>query len=482
MSILQNSVVIGAETLKESKFETSSRPQIINSSLYGVSDGASNVSQSCWKPSENGKKRILLCGTYPIAASNGYSKVVYYICKYLGTFDDIELTVYGFQNFVKTNGANLRNDIPKSVKIHDAYATENPKRNGFGEVEIPKFLKENPQDVVIIFNDNVITSAITNNIVNELGADKKKFKLVSYMDQVYPYQKKEYINLLNAHFDAVIAFTPYWQQIARKLGIRDTMPMYSFPHGFDEKLYYPIPMKLCRLFYNFDQDAFLVLNLNRNQPRKRWDTTIIAWAEFVERHYNVNVKNKKGDYRVNKFTKRAIKLVVGTQMDGFWNLMDIFENEIKFRDVPWEYAKTTIQSVNMPQQLSDKEINILYNACDVGLNSADGEGFGLCGFESSALGKAQVSSKVGGMKEFLNPYNSILIEPTMSIYLDNKSKGIGGKAELTNPREYAEAFWRYFSNPELVEKHGRKGRENILTHYRWETLVTYFYKTIIPKL
>jgi hypothetical protein len=25
------------------------------------------------------------------------------------------------------------------------------------------------------------------------------------------------------------------------------------------------------------------------------------------------------------------------------------------------------------------------------------------------------------------------------------------------------AFWKYFSNPELVEKHGKKGRENILT-------------------
>ena len=39
------------------------------------------------------------------------------------------------------------------------------------------------------------------------------------MDQVYPYQKKAYIELLNKHYDAIIAFTPYWQDIARKLGI-----------------------------------------------------------------------------------------------------------------------------------------------------------------------------------------------------------------------------------------------------------------------
>jgi hypothetical protein len=117
-------------------------------------------------------------------------------------------------------------------------------------------------------------------------------------------------------------------------------------------------------------------------------------------------------------------------VNGYWDLMDILENECKFRNIPIEYAKNTIQTISMPQQLSDREINILYNSCDVGLNSADGEGFGLCGFECAALGKAQVSANVGGMKEFLDETNSILIEPVTSIYLDNKSKGIGGKAEI----------------------------------------------------
>jgi len=474
MNVLKRSIIIGQDSLDESKFE-----KIEKSQINVVSK---EIKKNWWTPSKTGNKRIMLCGTYPIAASNGYSKVVYYISKHLGKCEDIDLTIYGFQNFSHTVGSGIRNDIPSRVKIHDAYATENPKRNGFGEVEITDYIKENPQDVIIIFNDNMITSAIVLNIVRECWSEKKNFKLVSYMDQVYPYQKKEYIQLLNTYFDSIIAFTPYWQGIARKLGIKDDMPMFSFPHGFDETLYYPVPMKLCRMYYNFDQDAFMILNLNRNQPRKRWDTTIIAWAEFVERHYHANVENKKVSYKCNKHTKRPIKLVVGTQIDGYWNLMDVFENEIQFRDIPWEFAKETIQSVNLPQQMSDRDINILYNACDVGLNTADGEGFGLCGFEGAALGKAQVSAYVGGMKEFLNSQNSLLIEPVMSIYLDNKSKGIGGKAELTNPKDYAEAFWKYFSSPELVEKHGKRSRENILVNYRWESVVNYFYKEIIPKL
>jgi len=493
LDILKSSIIVGTETLKEANLESVSHLSSTSGDTSSIApiprfpllSLTAPVQEKWWKPSSTGNKRIMLCGTYPIGTSNGYSKVVYYISKYLGLYEDIDFTIYGFQNFANTNGASIRNDIPARVKLHDAAATENPKRNGFGELEIGKYIKENPQDVIIIFNDNVITSAITQTIINECGSEKKNFRLISYMDQVYPYQKKKYIELLNNFYDGIIAFTPYWEGIAKKLGISDNMPMYHFPHGFDENLYYPIPMKICRTYYNLKEEDFLVLNLNRNQPRKRWDVTIIAWAEFVERHYQVNVKNKKAqnnEYKTNKHTKRGIKLVVGTTMDGYWDLMDVFENEIKFRDVPFEYAKETIHPIQMPQQLSDRDINILYNACDVGLNTADGEGYGLCGFEGMALGRAQISANIGGMKEFLNENISILINPVMSIYLDNKSNGIGGKAELTNPHDYAEAFWRYFSNPELVVKHGERGRKHILTHYRWSTLVDFFYKTIIPKL
>jgi glycosyltransferase involved in cell wall biosynthesis len=441
-------------------------------------------SSEWWKPSPNGKKRIMWCGTHPIQ-SNGYSRVMYYIGKYLSKYKEIELTIYGFQNFNILGGQEvLRGDIPKNVIIHDAYASEDPKRSGFGEKEIGGYIKEHPQDIIIIFNDAIITTSLTATIINECGNYRNKFKLISYMDQVYRYQKKEYIQLLNTFYDGIIAFTPYWKEVAYKLGIRKTMPIYVFPHGFDHKLYYPIDQRIARLYYNYDDNDCMVLNLNRNQPRKRWDTTIIAWIEFVERHYNVNVTKKitKADCKINKHTSRPIKLVIGTMVDGYWDLSNVIENEVKFRDVPLDYVTNTIITVQAPQQLSDRDINILYNACDVGLNTADGEGFGLCGFEGLALGKAQVSSYVGGMREFLNENIALIVKPKINMYLDNKSTGIGGIAELTDPHDYAEAFWKYFSSPELVEKHGYKGRQHILTNYKWENMVDYLYNRILVNL
>jgi glycosyltransferase involved in cell wall biosynthesis len=437
-----------------------------------------------WYPSKNGNKRIMWCGTHPIQ-SNGYSRVMYYISKYLGKYKDIELTIYGFQNFNNVGGQDvLRGDIPKNVIIYDAFANEEPKRSGFGEKEIGSYLKEHPQDIIIIFNDAIITSSLTATIMNECGSEKKNFKLISYMDQVYKYQKNEYIQLLNTYYDAIIAFTPYWKDIAYKLGIKKNMPIYVFPHGFDHNLYYPIDQNIARIYYGYDEGDFMVLNLNRNQPRKRWDTTLIAWIEFVERHYHVNVTKKltKNDCKINKHTSRPIKLVIGTMVDGYWNLSNVIENEVKFRDVPLDYVLKTIITIQAPQALSDRDINILYNACDIGVNSADGEGFGLCGFEGLALGKAQVSAFVGGMREFLNDNISIIIKPKINIYLDNKSNGIGGVAELTDPHEYAEAYWKYLSSPELVEKHGYRGRQHILTNYKWENMIDYLYKRIIVNL
>ena len=35
-------------------------------------------------------------------------------------------------------------------------------------------------------NDNIITTALVTNIMNECRKQKNNFKLISYMDQVYP--------------------------------------------------------------------------------------------------------------------------------------------------------------------------------------------------------------------------------------------------------------------------------------------------------
>lgn len=422
-----------------------------------------------------GKKlRVLFCGTYPIGQSNGYSRVVYYIAKNLGLKQDIDLTIYGFQNFKQTAG-DLRSDIPSNVKLHDAFGTEDPKRNGFGEKEIGAFLKANPQDIIIIFNDMVITSALAQTILTELSPEERaKFKLVSYMDQVYPYQKPHYIKVLNQFFDAVITFTPYWRTVVHSLGLDPKKPCYVCPHGFDHELYYPIPKALARTYFNVPEDAFVVLNLNRNQPRKRWDHTMMAFAEVVKRQYELTKKAL-----IDKEpTPRPVRLMIATAVDGYWNLPEVFENELRLRGVPMEYGQRCLVSINKPQQLSDKDINILYNTCDIGLNTCEGEGFGLCQIEHAAVGHPQVAPSIGGLQDFLEDSHSKLVKAKWNYYIDKHRDGIGGIAEVSDPADYADAMWHYYINPSLCEDHGKAARKYILQHYRWSNICDNLYNII----
>lgn len=423
-------------------------------------------------PVPSNKTRVMLCGTYPIGQSNGYSRVVYYIAKYLGLKDDIQLTIYGFQNYKQTMGSAARNDIPPSVILHDALATEKPQRNGFGEKEIADYLKQHPQDIVIIFNDMVITSALTQTIVEGLSPEqRKKFLLVSYMDQVYPYQKKQYMELLNAHFDAVVTFTPYWQSVARKLGLKEAIPTFVFPHGFDHNLYYPIPRKIARLFFSLPEDAFIVLNLNRNQPRKRWDHTMMIWAAIVNKYLTTKKVSPSKPVR-------PIRLVIATMIQGFWDLLEVYEAELAKYGISIEEGKEFIVTIAKPQQMSDRDINILYNACDIGINTCEGEGFGLCQFEHAAVGCPQVCPNIGGFKEYLHNKNSVLVEPKWNYYIDKQRDGIGGFAEIGDINDYIDGIWKYYTNPNLVSKHGSTARKEILQHYRWETMVEHFYGII----
>ena len=78
------------------------------------------------------------------------------------------IVVFCFQNFNKLNGQDiLRGDIPSNVKIHDAYACEEPKRSGFGEKEIGEFIKKNPQDTSGFGS----SKTITRNKPGDLSAD-----------------------------------------------------------------------------------------------------------------------------------------------------------------------------------------------------------------------------------------------------------------------------------------------------------------------
>jgi glycosyltransferase involved in cell wall biosynthesis len=374
---------------------------------------------------------------------------------------DIELHIFGFQRFHDHPGHRL--DVPIEVQIFDAHAEENPKAQGFGFPLARAYVERIKPDVCIIFNDFMVLT----NVLNEIhkAANRSSFKILAYLDQVYLCQKPEFIENLNKCADGTIAFTPYWRDCIKWQGM--SLPCHYLQHGLNPSIYFPIPRNIVRKYYSVSENYFLVLNLNRNQPRKRWDTCLQAFAEVVARRPDA-----------------PIKLVIATDIKGAWDLFQLYQRELKKRNVDVNEGMSRIVIPGHPQMLTDQETNFLYNLADIGINTCDGEGFGLCNFEQGGIGIPQIVPRIGGFLDFFDDQTAILVDPVTTLYVDASRDGVGGEAQLTKSIDYADAILKLYDDADLRKKIGSNARARILKDYSWATIADRFndiIKDTVPK-
>lgn len=393
--------------------------------------------------------RIVFFGTHP-KQFNGYSKVTYELVHQFAKRDDVEFILFGFQNFYKTN--NHREDIPKNVEIYDANA-HNSSNLGFGITEVASFVREKKPDICIIFNDAGVIRLVMNELL-KIPKEERTFKIVPYLDQVYLNQRKDFVNFVNENADACILFTKYWENIYRSQGC--TLPTYNLPHGFNPNSIPVIPRDKAREALGVDNKDFLILNLNRNQPRKRWDTCLKAFVRALS-------YMKPGE--------TPVKLVIGTGLQGSWNLIEIYERELNKHNITLEVGKKHLMVIQSPQMLNDESINILYNACDVGINTCDGEGFGLCNFDHAGVGVPQIVPDLGGFKDFfVDGESAIMVEPVLSLYAENGNTSVGGETLLCSYKDFSDGIIDLYQNEDMRKKYGEKARSTIVENYKWNEI------------
>ena len=404
--------------------------------------------------------KICFAATHP-GQYNGYSKVAYELTKRLAKVKDVEITYFGFQNFNPVSIKHKR-ELPSNVVIYDASANENPKQKGFGVDSAQKYFTENEFDVVLIYNDMIVINAFLEELVK---IENRKFKLIAYIDQVYLYQKKHFIQKVNSVCDAAIAFTPEWKDSLIEQGI--TIPITDLRHGVDQTEYYPIPKRLARKYFGLSDSDFIVMNLNRNQPRKRWDICLKAFADVISRIYKEDGFDKT----------RTLKLLIATSINGAWNLMEIFERELKKRGIPLSEGQKHLIVIDAPQMLPDFDVNVLMNCADIGINTCDGEGFGLCQFEQASIGIPQIVPRLGGFKDFFDDESAILCDPVLNYYIDTCRDGVGGEAQICEYSDFSEGIMKFYKDPAIISKYGTCARNRITQSdcYNWEFLASKLY-------
>ncbi len=396
------------------------------------------------------KKRFLLVSTHA-QQTTGYSKVSYNLVQQLAKCPDIELMHFGFQRFFDI-GPDYR-VYPSNVKVYDpakAEAEGAPKEQGFGYSQLPAVVKSFQPDVIMLYNDAAVITSFLDKLQEVFPAGQRSYKMIIYFDQVYTTQRPDLLARIDRDADVYFAFTQFWKECLAAQGIQK--PIHILRHGFDANLYKPMNRTELRKKHGLPENLFLMVNINRNTPRKRYDILVTALAELVARYP----------------TKPIGLLCVcdGGELGGF-PMHEIYTRELIKRRVPVEQHLHKLMITKTAMNYTDETVNELYCMADIGVSAAEGEGFGLCNFEAMGCGVPQVVPDVGGFKDFCRPDNTMLVKPERSYYIPYAYSSLGGIAEVVAPADLCLAIEEYLLDSDLRAKHSQAARETVLK-YRWE--------------
>ncbi|AXS40818.1 glycosyltransferase [Breoghania sp. L-A4] len=212
-------------------------------------------------------------------------------------------------------------------------------------------------------------------------------------------------------------------------------PVGVIPHGLDADTFHNLGTDAratarARIFADNSefQNAFIVLNANRNQPRKRIDLTILGFAEFAR----------------GKPETVKLFLHMGARDLG-WDIPEL----VRRYGIEDRTLMSTAQA-HMPG-VSEAHLNLVYNACDVGVNTAEAEGWGLVSHEHAATGAAQI---VPGHTAYNELWDNaaIRLEPALTTI----DPGTSTEARLIDPRDLAAALERCYSDQAYLAEMARR--------------------------
>src|SRR5687767_6568837 len=191
------------------------------------------------------------------------------------------------------------------------------------------------------------------------------------------------------------------------------------------------------------REAFIVLNANRNMPRKRIDLTLQGFAEFA-RDKPANVK---------------LYLHMATEDTG-WNVIILARRYGIYDRLMMSKAD------NSRPEFPDELLNVLYNACDVGITTTTGEGWGMVSFEHAATKSAQIIPRHTSLAELWDGAAEF-IEPTAKMtYPGNLTEGL-----VVSVADVAKALERVYQDRTHREKLAEAAYQNARRpEFRWDRI------------
>lgn len=277
------------------------------------------------------------------------------------------------------------NPMQQHCKMYPAMAHGS---DPFGSHRIAELVRRIEPDLVWVTNDIWVAinlwSAVKE-VKDELGF---KFFVYTPIDSygLFP----DLLPVLD-EWDGLATYTQFGAEEIIKMGYEK--PVQIMGHGTDFKKFFPLDKEECRQDLGVPQDVFVVFNGNRNQPRKRIDLTIKGFIRFAK---------DKPDAR--------LWLNMG-QKDLGWDIIPLFKRVARDEGFdPTSKLILTSPHFSTMNCLPIDQLNKVYNASDVGINTCIGEGWGLVNTEHAATGVAQIVPDHTSCKEIFDGVPRIAIE------------------------------------------------------------------------
>lgn len=345
-------------------------------------------------PRGRGKRRII--GICFNVDGTGLTRVMRTVLGQLASDFDIAYLGIGYSGPLFDDGG---------VRMHPT----NPRGGDvFAAFQALEMVRRDPPDVVFILNDIWLFDNYRR--VFEPVRDQTKFVGYVPLDGTIVHEE---IVLPLLWLDRVVVYTEWaagqlCSAFARlgAAGHNGRLPQIEVVnHGVDTATFKPSPGLVAaafdprrragtkrRVFPTLDdpENSFVVLNASRPVIRKRVDTTIEAFALFAEA--------KPPDVRL------CLHHAIAQEDTG--ELLEL-AHTLGISD---RLAYNPLS----PQggALGEDELALLYSACDVGINTAMGEGWGLVAFEHAATGAAQIVPRHSACGALWNDGVAQMIEPT----------------------------------------------------------------------
>lgn len=326
----------------------------------------------------------------------------------------------------------------------------------FGEDRLLNILNGAEFDMVFILNDAWVVNSYLHAIKTNLK--KKLPKIVVY----FPVDSESHDPSWYSNFDIVtrsITYTEFGKNVVNEDDCAPNLKLDIIPHGVNADNFYKKftnrrDAKKAVFGNSKDPNSFILLNANRNQPRKRLDVTMQAFKIFAEGKDDVLLHMHCG---VRDASIDVARMATRLGID----------------------SKLILTNLNPGvQMVSDSALNDIYNAADVGLNSSMGEGWGLTAMEHALTGAAQIVPNHSSCSEIFFDCG-LLVKPIMSFTFDG-SMTVG---KLISPQDMAEKMNELYFNRYLCKDLGERAMKKFSEEkFSWKDVSKSFDRVFLEAL